>query len=107
MEMNFKWIRSLGALVACGLLAFQTVNAAEVLSDGVMMKNGRLVLLHAGEMNEVLQATTLADGTLILPDGSVTLPDGKRIMLSEGQNVSLSGRLNSRPGVPERAPNKQ
>lgn len=104
--MKFDLLKQIGIVITAGALTVGIVNAAEVQSDGVRMKDGKVQLIKGANISEVLQVTTLADGTIIMPDGNVTMPDGKRITLSEGQNVSLSGKVHTSPGAPETAPNK-
>lgn len=63
------------------------------LKDGVMMKEGKLLLTQQGLTNPITQETSLVNGTKILPDGTVTMTDGSSAVLQEGDYMSLSGRL--------------
>ena len=63
------------------------------MKDGVMMKDGKVLLTQQGLTNPLTQDLTLTNGTKVSPTGSVTLASGTTTTLKEGDMMSLSGRI--------------
>jgi hypothetical protein len=68
------------------------VVAAE--KDGIMMKNGKLIMIHDGrEVAPMDRETTLSNGTKIMMNGKMKTKDGTEMQLQEGQTVMLDGKM--------------
>jgi hypothetical protein len=63
------------------------------VKDGVMLKEGKVLITQSSLTTTVTQETSLINGTKIRPDGTVTMTDGTTTTLKEGDYMSLSGRL--------------
>lgn len=71
------------------------------LKDGLTMQKGRVVLTELGITNPLQTNKKLLNGTTISPAGAVTAPDGTTSQMSEGDLVSLTGRLTTRSAMME------
>ncbi|MGI4864684.1 MAG: DUF6799 domain-containing protein [Janthinobacterium lividum] len=69
---------------------------ADMMKDGVMLKDGKLVATEMGMTNPVTGDKTLRNGTVITAAGVVTGKDGTTTQLHEGDYVSLTGRVETR-----------
>ncbi len=65
------------------------------LKDGLAMQKGRVVLTELGITNPLVADKKLINGTRISAKGLVTAPDGTTTQLTEGDVVSLTGRVTS------------
>jgi hypothetical protein len=63
------------------------------MKDGVMMKEGKVLVTQMGRTTPLTQEMSLTNGTKITPAGSVVTATGTSTQLQEGDMVSLSGRL--------------
>ena len=61
--------------------------------DGVIMKDGKLLVSRNGQATQVTQDVTLNDGTTVTADGTVKKTDGTSITLKEGDYVTADGKL--------------
>ena len=86
---------SAGALLAgAGQSArAQTAPAAAPRADGVMMKEGKMMAVTAGQLTPLTTAMTMANGATVRPDGKLMLPDGQWMPLHEGEQLKLNGML--------------
>lgn len=71
------------------------------LKDGLTMQKGRVVLTEAGITNPLAADKKLLNGTTISPAGVVTAPDGSTVQMTEGDMVSLTGRVTTRTSMVE------
>ncbi|WP_210518257.1 DUF6799 domain-containing protein [Hymenobacter terricola] len=69
------------------------------LKDGLTMQKGRVVLTELGITNPLITEKKLINGTTISPTGLVTATNGTTTQISEGDQVSLSGRVTSRQAI--------
>ena len=69
--------------------------------DGLTMKDGRVVLTEFGSTNPLVADKKLNNGTTIGASGLVTATDGTTTQLTEGDLVSLTGRVTSRASIVE------
>ena len=69
--------------------------------DGLAMEKGRIVLTELGIINPLTADKKLLNGTVITAAGVVTAPDGTSAQMSEGDRVSLTGRITSRTAIVE------
>ncbi|WP_426058544.1 DUF6799 domain-containing protein [Hymenobacter sp. B1770] len=71
------------------------------LKDGLTMQNGRVVLTELGITNPLTADKKLVNGTTITTTGLVTATDGTTTQMTEGDQVSLTGRVTSRRSIVE------
>ena len=76
-----------------------TASAVEGSKDGISMQKGRMVLTELGISNPLTADKKLINGTIITPTGTVTTPDGTTTQITEGDYVSLTGRVTSRRAI--------
>ena len=69
---------------------------AAMMKDGVLMKDGKLVVTEMGMTNPLTADKTLRNGTVITAAGQVTGRDGTVTQLRGGDLVSLTGRVETR-----------
>ena len=63
------------------------------------MQKGRMVLTELGISNPLTANKKLTNGTIITPTGMVTMPDGTTTQITEGDYVSLTGRVTTRRAI--------
>lgn len=73
----------------------------EMLKDGVMLKEGKIILTELGHTGPLVADKTLINGTKITTTGLVTTPDGTSTQLQEGDEMSLSGRVSTKSVLAE------
>lgn len=71
----------------------------EGIKDGISMQKGRIVLTDFGISNPLTADKKLINGTIITPTGTVTAPDGTTTQITEGDYVSLTGRVTTRRAI--------
>lgn len=59
--------------------------------DGVMMRNGKVLVRKDGQVSVLTQNIVLADGTTVMPEGTVKMKDGTTIMMQEGDYFKMDG----------------
>ena len=74
-------------------------SAVEGIKDGGSMQKGRMVLTELGISNPLTANKKLTNGTIITPTGMVTTPDGTATQITEGDYVSLTGRVTTRRAI--------
>jgi hypothetical protein len=80
-----------GLFLSVSFLA-SSVMAAE--KDGIMMKGGRMTVMHDGkEITGMDRETTLSNGTKVTMKGKLVTKDGKEMQLQEGQMVMMDGKM--------------
>ncbi|MCB2406371.1 DUF6799 domain-containing protein [Hymenobacter lucidus] len=108
MQLRFSFLLTLGLAVAGFAAQAQTkvaprravapkekvvVREGVTMKDGVVMQGGKVLVTQQGHTMSLTEPTTLTNGTKIMADGTVTKADGSSVMLTEGDMMSLSGRL--------------
>ena len=79
----------------------QAAAVGEGTKDGLMMQKGRVVLTELGISNPLTADKKLINGTTISPAGVVTGTNGTTTQMSEGDIVSLTGRVTTRSAIAE------
>lgn len=74
-------------------------SAAKGIKDGISIQKGRTVLTELGISNPLTADKKLINGTIITPAGIVTAPDGTTAQITEGDYVSLTGRVTTRRAI--------
>jgi hypothetical protein len=74
------------------LLLFAPPAAADM--DGVMMHDGKMMMMKAGRPATAMDhEVTLSDGTIVEVDGAVKPKDGKEFHLQEGEMIMMDGHV--------------
>lgn len=69
--------------------------------DGVMMSNGKMMMMKAGRPATAMdQPVTLSDGATVELDGTVKSKDGKELHLHNGDMIMMDGHLMRAGGKP-------
>src|SRR5256885_1671215 len=71
----------------------QSSNVQHQMKDGVVFRDGKLWNVKAGKSTAIDKETTLANGTKVKSDGTVIMKDGTQTTLSEGDYISMDGKL--------------
>jgi hypothetical protein len=83
-------IRLIAAIFLFSL--FESAPAADL--DGVMMHDGKMMMMKAGHPATAMDhAVTMSDGTIVEVDGIVKSKDGKTFLLQNGEIIMMDGHL--------------
>jgi hypothetical protein len=63
------------------------------IPDHLMMKAGKMVMMHGIDDVPMSEEVILADGTRVQPDGTVTPVVGVRTKLKEGGAITRDGKI--------------
>ena len=75
------------------LSPFATALAAADM-DGVMMHDGKMMMMKAGHPATAMDhEVTMSDGTVVSVDGTVKSKDGKIFHLQNGEMIMMDGHL--------------
>ncbi len=61
--------------------------------DGIMMKDGKMMVMENGQTTELTQDRTLSNGTVVSANGKVKMANGTTKMLKDGDWVSMDGTM--------------
>jgi hypothetical protein len=87
-----KWAIGFGTVALCVLLIVPQIAAANM--DGVMMSDGKVVMMHAGKPAGPMEhQMIMSNGATVFPDGTVQLKDGTRFQMKNGQMIMMDGHL--------------
>lgn len=64
--------------------------------DGVMMQNGKMMVVKSGKMTSLDRDMAMTNGTKIMSDGTYIKKDGTKVTLKEGQHLDMSGNMISK-----------
>jgi hypothetical protein len=80
--------------VAAILLTLSLVAPAAADMDGVMMHDGKMMMMKAGHPATAMDhEITLSDGAIVEVDGTVKSRDGRIFHLQEGEMIMMDGHL--------------
>ena len=69
--------------------------------DGVMMHDGKMMMMKAGRPATAMDhQVTMSDGTIVNVDGTVKSKDGKEFRLQNGEIILMDGHLMMKGGKP-------
>jgi hypothetical protein len=71
----------------------QATNVQKQQKDGIVFRDGKLWNMKAGKGTAVDKEITLSNGTKVKSDGTVVMKDGTQTTLSEGDYISMDGKL--------------
>lgn len=63
------------------------------IPDGVMMKEGKILMVKNGEVTTLDHDMTMTNGTKVVTDGNYTSNNGTTMKLREGQHIDMDGKL--------------
>ena len=69
----------------------------EKMHDGVLMKDGAMMVMKDGTSMKMEEDMTMSDGTKVMKDGNVMMQNGKTVMLKDNQMVSMDGKVHMMP----------
>ena len=72
----------------------QTYSAYDLHPDGVLMKDGKLMVVKNGKKTTLDQDMSMSNGTKIKTDGNYTKKDGSTMRLKEGEHMDMEGNIN-------------
>lgn len=61
--------------------------------DGVVMQNGKMMMVKKGQMTIMDHDMTMSNGTKVMSDGNYIEKNGTKNMMKEGQHIDTSGNL--------------
>ena len=61
--------------------------------DGIMMKNGKMMVMENGQTSPLTEDRTLSNGTVVMSNGTVKMSDGTTSTLKEGEYVNMDGTM--------------
>jgi hypothetical protein len=70
-----------------------TAGGATAAPDALVMSAGSILVLRGGQTSRLSEEVKLTDGSVVTPGGTVRRPDGSRTTLSDGQSISIDGKL--------------
>lgn len=62
-------------------------------SDGVMMKDGKVMVMKEGKTMMLDKDIMLKDGSKVMADGTVMKKDGSKTMMMNGDAMDMSGMM--------------
>ena len=71
----------------------QPVPHKDGVRDGVMMRNGRMIIISDGITKTMSQPTLMTNGNQVMMDGTVSRKDGTKTKLNEGDFMDHSGNV--------------
>ena len=61
--------------------------------DCVVMKDGKMMMMHGGKMMPMTKEMTMSDGTKCLTDGTCLKKDGTKMTMTNGQCMMMDGSM--------------
>jgi hypothetical protein len=88
-------LKTLGAIVIAAAVSLTTANAGdkEWKEDGVMMKNGKIMVMKDGQKTALEDESTTMGNLTVKKDGTITMKDGKKVTLQDGEMVTSDGTV--------------
>jgi hypothetical protein len=85
---------TLAVVGLCLSLSFLASPVMAAEKDGIMMKDGKMTVMHDGrEIARMDRETTLSNGTKVMMKGKLVMKDGKEVQMQEGQMVMMDGKM--------------
>jgi hypothetical protein len=92
--MKKLWLSLLAITCTLGVFAQDSTNAMNKPKphhDGIMMKDGKLLMMKNGQTTQLTTDMTLDNGTVVMTNGTVKAKDGSTKTLKEGDYVTMDG----------------
>lgn len=61
--------------------------------DGVMMQNGKMMMIKNGKATILDHDMPMNNGSKIMSDGTFIKKDGTKLMMKDGQHIDMSGNM--------------
>ena len=61
--------------------------------NGVMMQNGKMMLIKDGKMTTMENEIKMSNGTKVMANGSYMTENGKSMVMKEGQHMDMMGKM--------------
>lgn len=79
-----------------GVFAQDSANAMHKMApkqnhEGVLMRDGKLLMMKNGQTTQLTTDLTLDNGTVVMANGTVKMKDGTTSTLKEGDYVGMDG----------------
>ena len=80
------------------LVAALTVSAGLAMAqtptkDGVMMMDGKVMMMKDGKAMPMDKDMTMSDGSKVMMDGTVMKKDGSKMTMQNGDSMDMSGMM--------------
>jgi hypothetical protein len=97
--MKKVWVSLFAITLSLGVFAQNSTNQTNTTTpqqnvkshDGVIMKDGKLLMMKNGQTTQLTTDLTLDNGTVVKSDGTVQAKDGTTTTLKEGDYVAMDG----------------
>ena len=97
--MKKVWVSLFAITLSLGVFAQDSTNQTNPTTsqqsvkshDGVIMKDGKLLMVKNGQATQLTADLTLDNGTVVKSDGTVQAKDGTTTTLKEGDYVTMEG----------------
>ena len=85
---------AIAAVTLVAMLALISSTPSAAAMDGVVMQNGKMMMMKAGKpMEPMTQDITMSDGTVVTVDGTVKRKDGTQTRMTNGQMMMMDGKI--------------
>ena len=80
--------------------------------DGVMMQDGKMIIVKDGRMVTLKNDMTMDNGMIVMSNGSYMKKGGTKMMFKEGEHMDMSGKMipmknyKNMDGMPDSTNNK-
>ena len=89
MKNNLKRMLALSLVVVS--LSYAAHDGAMTSKDGVMMKDGKMMLTKNGQTMAMSDDMRMSNGSQVMRDGNVIRADGQKRTLTEGESMGMDG----------------
>ena len=90
MKYRTVTLAVVGLFLSVSFLASSVVAAEK---NGIIMKDGRMMMHDGKEISGMDRETTLSNGTKVMMKGKLITKDGKAMQMQEGQMVMMDGKM--------------
>lgn len=84
-----------------------TTKSVTPTREGILMRNGRMMVILANGYAPLTAVRTFPNGAKIAPSGLLTTPEGEKITLQEGDRLDLQGTLTRSPVITQQSTTTQ
>ena len=75
--------------------SMKMVRPSEKDHSGVMMKNGKVMVMKDGQVSTLNDNITLSNGTVVMANGTAKMSDGTMVTMQEGDYFKMDGTKGS------------
>lgn len=84
---------SCSAMAQDSTMTHAKMHQMQKMHDGVMMKDGKMMVMKDGKMMMMDKTMTMKNGTMVMPDGRVKMKNGKSMKMTEGACMDMEGDM--------------